>query len=465
MKRILKFFSIIFTLILAFVLIGCEDVNTPSNGNNDNGNQNQNQNDGPTMDPKDAIDYVANLKLDMNSSTLKQVVTIKQLVDGDTTHFYVPKSVDASGILKARYLAINTPESTGKIEEWGKAASEFTKSKLKNATSILIESDDSNWNLDSTGGRYLVWIWYKTNETDDYRNLNLEILQNGLAVASNTKNNRYGETCMNALNQAKALKLKIYSGEKDPDFYYGDAVELTLKELRANIDKYLNVKVAFEANVIREANQTSYVEEYDAETDTYFGMTVYYGFSASGEVLDILRVGNRVRIVGLVEYYEAGGTYQIAGLQYRVMKPDDPSNVQKIGEGYSAANAVCDPDRFINGEIEIVVEDEEGNPSSKKYKYAEMSFGASIAMENLYVKKVTTTTNEDSSSYGAMTLYCTSGDLEIQVRTVVLYDNTGAMVTADAYRGKTIDVVGVVDYYSGTYQIKILSTAGITVLD
>lgn len=447
MKRILKFFSIIFTLIFAFVLIGCE------------------QTDGPTLDPKDAIDYVANLKLDMNSNTAKQVVTIKTLVDGDTTHFYVPKSVNDSGVLKARYLAINTPESTGKIEEWGKEASEFTKSKLKDATSILIESDDSNWNVDSTGGRYLVWVWYKTNANDDYRNLNLEILQNGLAVASNTKNNRYGETCMAALNQAKALKLKIYSGEKDPGFYYGDAVELSLKELRANIDKYLNVKVAFEANVIREANQTSYVEEYDAETDTYFGMTVYYGYSASGDVLDILRVGNRVRVVGLVEYYEAGGTYQIAGLQYRVMKPDDPSNVQKIGEGYSAANAVCEPERFLNGEIEIVVEDEEGNPTSKKYKYAAMSYGASIAMENLYVKKVSTTTNEDSSSYGAMTLYCTSGGLEVQVRTVVLYDADNQMITADAYKGKTINVIGVVDYYSGNYQIKVLSVAGITVLD
>ncbi len=88
------------------------------------------------------------------------------------------------------------------------------KEKLSNATSIMIESDDNKWNLDSTGGRYLVWIWYKTSESSDYRNLNVEILQNGLAIASNSANNRYGEVCVNAINKAKKEKLNIYSGEK-----------------------------------------------------------------------------------------------------------------------------------------------------------------------------------------------------------------------------------------------------------
>jgi endonuclease YncB( thermonuclease family) len=142
--------------------------------------------------PLEVVDYVSQLKLNMSSETLKQKVTVKTFVDGDTTHFYVPESVMETGVLKARYLAVNTPESTGKIEEYGKKASEFTKEKLSSATSIIIESDDGNWNADSTGGRYLVWVWYRTSETEDYRNLNLEILQNGLAIASSSANNRYG---------------------------------------------------------------------------------------------------------------------------------------------------------------------------------------------------------------------------------------------------------------------------------
>ena len=106
------------------------------------------------------VDYAAQAKLNMSSETVKQVVTVKQHVDGDTTHFNVPTSVMPNGVLKARYLGINTPESTGQIEEWGKKASNYTKEALASATSIIVESDTSTWNADSTGGRYLVWVWY-----------------------------------------------------------------------------------------------------------------------------------------------------------------------------------------------------------------------------------------------------------------------------------------------------------------
>ena len=256
-------------------------------------------------------DYASELKLNMSSETKKQVVTVKTYVDGDTTHFNVPEDVIPGGVLKARYLAIDTPESTGKIEEYGKKASEFTKKTLSSAVSILIESDSEKWNLDSTGSRYLVWVWYKTSEDGEYRNLNLEILQNGLAAASSTGNNRYGDICLSALAQARAENLNVYSGEKDPDFYYGDAIELTLKELRLNAADYTNKKVAFEGVITRNDGRSIYVEEYDSDTDMYFGITVYYGYGLSGAGLSMIAVGNRSRIVGTVQYYQAGGTYQV----------------------------------------------------------------------------------------------------------------------------------------------------------
>ena len=140
-----------------------------------------------------AADYAVAVQPDMASDTAKQEVTVKQFVDGDTVHFHVPESVMPDGVLKARFLAINTPESTGKIEEYGKAASNFTKEKLSAATEILIESETDTWNADSTGDRYLVWVWYKAEGADEYRNLNIEILQNGLAIANNASQNQYGE--------------------------------------------------------------------------------------------------------------------------------------------------------------------------------------------------------------------------------------------------------------------------------
>ncbi len=400
----------------------------------------------------ETVDYVAELKLNMSSETLKQEVTVKTFVDGDTTHFNLKEAINGSTVLKARYLGINTPESTGKIEEYGKAAAAFTKEKLENASSIMVESDDGNWNIDSTGSRCLVWVWYKNKGESDYRNLNLEILQNGLCIASSTANNRYGDICMKALTQAKNQKLKVHSGEKDPDFYYGDAHELSLVELRPNIENYLNQKVAFEGVITLNNNNSVYVEEYDPDTGLYFGMSVYYGFSLNGTGLGILSVGNRVRIVGTVQYYEAGGTYQVSGLQYREMKPDDPSNIKLISQGHAPAYVETTAEQFTSGKVELELEE-----GKKTFDYSYLTMNTSISMKGLEVNSVYTTNNPESSSNGAMTLRCTVGGVKVDVRTEVFRHADGSLMTAEEYNGKNIDVLGIIDYFDGSYQIRVLT--------
>lgn len=404
------------------------------------------------------VDHAAKVELNMNSETLKAEATVKTYIDGDTVHFNVEDSFFPGGVLKARFLAINTPESTGKIEEYGKAASAFTRQKLSEATSIILESDTDQWDADSTGGRYLVWVWYRTDETQPYRNLNIEILQEGLAIANSSANNIYGSVCTAAINQAKAYKLSVYSGVQDPDFYYGEAVELTLRELRTNTEVYNGVKVAFSGVITMNDGGSIYIEDYDDETGLYYGISVYYGYGLSGAGLDILSVGNRSRIVGTVQYYEVGGTYQVSGLTYRQMKPDDPSNIQKISDGHSPAYTLTDADTFINKTVDIELED-----ATSTFPYAQLALNTSIEMKNLTVESVYTTDNEDSSSNGAMTLTCVSDGITVLVRTAVLRDENNDLITADAYLGKTIDVKGIVDYYDGTYQIKVFSANGITV--
>ena len=420
--------------------------------------------DGPS---EPFIDYAAEVVLDFDSDTAKQEVTVRNFVDGDTTHFHVPTEVDETGLLKARYLAVNTPESTGKIEEWGKKASSFTKEKLSSATSIYIESEDGNWNLDSTGGRYLVWVWYMPEGSDTYRNLNIELLQNGLSLASSSADNQYGEICMAAIQQAKANKLHIHSNEDDPDFYYGEAIPVTLKGLRTTIEQYEGMKVTFEGVITRESGQTVYVEEYDEETDMYYGMTVYYGYNLTGTGLEILNEGNRVRIVGSVQYYATAGTWQVSDIKYVDMRPNDPNNVQLIESGVEAANTLTDPALFNNGTVtvDIMPTGDENFLVPQTFDYAHLALGTSISMENLQVVGVYTTTNEDSSSKGAMTLTCRAGDEIIHVRTVVLRDEDGNVITAKAYEGKTINVCGIVDYFSGDYQIKVFSASDIIVTD
>lgn len=409
------------------------------------------------------VDYAAEVKLDMNSDTLKQEVTVKAFIDGDTTHFNVPTSVIETGVIKARYLAINTPESTGKIEEWGKTAAAFTKEKLSTATSIIIESDTETLNADSTGDRYMLWIWYKTAESDEYRNLNIEILQNGLAIASNSANNRYGDTCMAAINQARAEKLCVYSGVKDPNFYYGESIELTLKELRCNIESYNGMKVAFNAIVTQDHDNAVYVESYDDETDVWYGMYIYYGFNMNGDALEILSVGNEVRIVGTVSYYETGNTYQVSGLSYRMMKPDDPSNIQKISDGHEPVYLPTSPERYANGKVDVTLTDSEDNVTTNTYDYAALAIYSSISMEGLYVKRAYATTNQASDDFGAMTLICEANGVTVQIRTTVFRDENGELVTTDYYVGKTIDVKGIIEYFSGDYQIKVFNQNNITI--
>lgn len=412
-------------------------------------------------------DFVAELKLDMESETLKVVdPEIKSFIDGDTTHFNVPTSVSETGVLKARYLAVNTPESTGKIEEWGKAASNFTKEKLKNAVSIVLESDDNKWNLDSTATRHLVWVWYKPAEDAEYRNLNLELLQNGLAIASNSANNRYGTQCMAAIAQASAQNLKIYSDDKDPDFYYGDVVALDLKELKYNIADYVGTKVSFECVVTKNDGQAIYVENYDAEDELVYGMYVYYGFGANGYLLDIISVGNRIKLVGSVQYYEAGDSYQISDLSYQAMRPDDPTNtIQLDEEKHEPKYVEYTVAGLLDAKHEVVFEDEK-----KTFDVAELALYSTVSMKGLRVTATYTTTNPASSDRGAISLTCVdeNGDT-ITVRTAVLYNEDGTLVTEDYFTGKTIDVLGVVDYFNyegdsdDPYQVKVFDLEDIVI--
>lgn len=400
----------------------------------------------------DHVDYAGQLKLDMQSETVKTEVSVKTFIDGDTTHFLVPTEISPDGVLRARYLAVNTPESTGKIEEYGKRASDFTKEKLSAASSILIESDSETWNLDSTGARHLVWVWYLPEGETDYRCLNLELLQNGLCIANSTANNRYGSTCMAALNQAKAEKLNLYSGNPDPDFYYGDAIELTLRELRTNLASYNGKKVAFQGVATSNLDQVVSVEAFDAETGLLFGMPVYYGYGLSGAGLEILTVGNEVRIVGTLQYYEAADTWQVSGLNYRMMKPNDPGNIQKLSDGHLPAYAPITAMDFALGSVALETED-----GKKTFSRAELAIATSVAMDNLLVAQI-------AEEQDGWTLLCTQNDVAISVKTPLLYEN-GTPISAERCTGKTLRVEGIIQARDDAYQIRVLSPEHITIID
>ena len=138
------------------------------------------------------------------------------------------------------------------------------------------------------------------------------------------------------------------------------------------------------------------------------------------------------------------------------MRPNDPNNIQKISEGHAPAYQLIDAESFLTKKVQVTLGDQ-----TREFSFAELSLYTSVEMKNLTVKSIYTTDNDESSSKGAMTLTCEIGGKTVSVRTVVLHDESGKLVTAEAFENKTIDVKGLVDYFDGTYQIKVFSIADI----
>lgn len=449
MKTSLRIISVVL-LICAFVscFASCEipfigNTTTPQQGNT----------------PAEMVDYASQLKLDFTSTRARQEVTLHMHVDGDTTHFNLTTAIGGSKILKARYLGVDTPESTGAIEKWGKKASNFTKEKLTNAVSIIVESDTHTWNPDSTGSRYMVWVWYKATETSDYRCLNIELLQEGLAKRKGA-DNVYGDFCTSAYQQAYTNKLHVWGNAKDPDFYEGEAIPVDLLELATNPEKYNGKKVVFEAVITRDFGNSIYLQAFNGETGMYHAIGAYYGYNFGG--MDQLELGNLMKIVGTVSYWEGGGTYQVSDLKFNPYSPKPEENIAVIEKGHEIVYNLTTPEEFCTGKREIIILNDEGEEILKEFSYAELALNTTVEMRDLEVVDVYTTVNSESSA-GAMTLTCKSGNYKITVRTEVLYDAEGNLVTAQYFEGKTIDVKGLVAYYNGNYQIKLISLNDVTV--
>ena len=214
-----------------------------------------------------------------------------------------------------------------------------------------------------------------------------------------------------------------------------------------------------------------YYEDYVKKNGTrYLNLTIRIPSEKYYEFLDTLEgTGKIISKSSYVEnisrqYYETGATWQISGLKYRAMKPNDPENIQLISSGHSGAYVLTDADTFANGTREVIVRDPETEEEkTATMRYAQLAMNSSLEMKGLKVKSAYTTDKEESSSNGAMTLTCEVDGITITVRTVVLKDADGKIITQDAYVGKTIDVKGVVDYYDGEYQIKVFTADQITI--
>ncbi|MBQ7830845.1 MAG: hypothetical protein IJ393_02080 [Clostridia bacterium] len=222
------------------------------------------------------------------------------------------------------------------------------------------------------------------------------------------------------------------------------AVELDLKELRTNIDDYVGSRVGFEGTVTNYYELGVYIENYDAETQLFYGIYVYMGFASTQDILTILSVGNRVRIVGTLSYSEIFG-YQISNLKYDPFNPYNPNYIIKLGEGYEGAYREVTEDEFFS-QVEI---------DGESFNFSDLAMNTTISMSNLKVID-TYTTNIGGENDGAITLFCQWNDNSITLRINAIKNANGELVfTQDMFLNKTIDVKGILDQYAGDYQIRI----------
>lgn len=445
-KKNFKFIALLILILSVFFITSCNN-KTDNNNNGGNGGTNDN-----------LIDYVAQTKLEQNVSDTStfvgedgiEEVTLDKAVDGDTIHVFNKAGV----LLKLRFLGVDTPESTSKVEPWGAKASAFTKGIVKNCKSLVIQSEGGPATCDNYE-RYLTWVWYKMNDGDDYRLLNLELVQEGYSFGKYDSCVRYKDVIQKATTQSRQQKLRVFGTDPDPDYCYNEAIEISLKELRTSLDtngndsEYFNKKVVFEATVVRfDGNGTYYFNDTDAETGITYGIQAYNNGSGTTGYLD--KVGNRVKISGTVVFYETGGVYQLTSLVDKAIS-SNVNNIKLLQKNYEYDINDITPDE-INDK----------NDNNKLFTIVRLS--------NIVVTSTYTTQTEGSSSKGAITITGTVGGKTVTVRTVVMYDKTGTyevssqkVVLDTNFKNKTIDVVGIVETYDGNYQIKLLSMNDVTI--
>lgn len=220
-----KFLIMILTL---FILTGCTD-----SANNDSKyfkvlDLNYN---GPSLDDKwfDVENFYTienNVKIGSGQAF---EVTLKYNVDGDTAHFNLPNSSYSSVFTSSfRFLNMDTEETYGDVEEWGKPASTYTAYLLDNAYSIALQTDPGDEVADAYG-RGLVWVWVQMDKNSEYELLNYKLVQQGLAKVAYLygagesiyyDNVSYTNWMYKAESEAKSNLRGMYSNLLDPYWDY-----------------------------------------------------------------------------------------------------------------------------------------------------------------------------------------------------------------------------------------------------
>lgn len=328
-------------------------------------------------------------------------------IDGDTAHFTPKVTTTSSDTVKARFYGIDTPESTGRIQPYGKQASNFTKDKLLNASkngTIVLAGVSSAYGVPETDAnkRHLCCVWIhetkKNAPKEELTNLNLWIIQEGYSdPGSLNKMPEYEDTFLAAFNQAKAAKLKKFSGNEDPLFPKGEFLDTDISDIMREVymcmdddtheNAFNNVKVRVKGTVVGFANNTLFLQSYDFIDDQYYGINCFCGMTSPSA--KYIKVGNYLQACGYAQDSENFG-FQITGLEghfpaiEKYAKDDDvkilitaednvydDTKIRDFELDAQSLNQALSSREFLNSGIQLTntVEVNYFNPSKDEKKY------------------------------------------------------------------------------------------------
>lgn len=261
--------------------------------------------------------------------------TVEAYTDGDTTRFRLPDGKSVA----VRYYAIDTPESTGSVEKWGKAASNFTKNQLKGASEIVLEATADKAQHDSYGTRWLGYVWYRESANASFKCLNLELVENGYTYNKgiSTSDYPYNAYFVRAEDFARSIKLRVHSELDDPDFS-DEPIVLTLHELVEDLKNtvdpaYYNIETESGSKVQFTAYLESYSES-NSGTVTFIAAELYEGTKYTINIFgnytskpeSQMPVGHLYQVTGRVNKYN--GVFQVSDISYNPIYPSTTKPIQ-----------------------------------------------------------------------------------------------------------------------------------------
>lgn len=353
-------------------------------------------------------------------------VKLVNCTDGDTIQV---RDLNASEnhLLTIRFLGVDTPESTGQIEPWGFAASNYTKSKLLNAHSIVLEYEDlegTGSRVDSNGTRYLAFVWYQLNEGDEYRNLCLELVEQAYSKISLSTRSKYHSYFLAANSSAQATGERVWGSNNDPDYNYDkDIISTTVYNmLEHGEENVAGTQYNITVRVALQCGSSFYVEDVNADENGNVGYIYVYG-GYSGDYYRDLAIGDVINFNCKLQYEGNFGTQL--------------TDIKKMKWVSKAAN-------------------------NELYEYREISpadlernLGASVIIKDCeyvsYYQSETDKENADKLNAFVGTLKFRKDGIEFNYR--VSKDLIGRY-SLDSYRiGQKYDLIGGVTEYYGEYQL------------